>query len=297
MVHPLDFPNSPKITKIQNPQNPKSKIPNIQNPKSLKSKFQNPRNPKFPQSKIQNPPNPNSKIQNPQNPQFGDFGFWILDFGSLCSNSLCEATNAPNFGFWRKILDVGFWAFWILDLGDFGFWILDFGDFGSWGFWILDFGALGILDFGFWGRNPKSKIQNPNFFGRFWGFWILDRYVANLFVAANFGDFGFWGFWILDFGSWGFWILGILDFGFWGFGILDCGDFGSWILDRYVANLYVRPPTPGFRGFWILDFEVGGMKKFGCKIRSKFWILHKSKNTVHAAPGRRINISKVEKKI
>ena len=254
-----------------------------------------------------------------------------MDFGSLCSNSLCEAPNAPNFGFWRKILDVGFWGFWILDLGDFGFWILDFGDFGfwilgildfgSWGFWILDFGALGILDFGFWGRNPKSKIpqskiQNPNFFGRFWGFWILGfgplSYVANLYVAPNFGDFGFWTldfgdfvFWILGILDFGFWILGILDFGFWGFWILDCGDFGSWILDRYVANLYVRPPTPqiwgfgildfggfGDFGFWILgilDFEVGGMKKFGCKIRSKFWILHKSKKTVHASPGRRIS--------
>ena len=44
----------------------------------------------------------------------------------------------------------------------------------------------------------------------------------------------------------------------------------------------------GFWGFWILDFEVRGMKKFGCKIRSKFWILHKRKKTVHASPGRRI---------
>ena len=152
------------------------------------------------------------------------------------------------------------------------------------GFWILDLG-----DFGFW----------------IWG--ILD---------VGFGDFGFW---ILDLGDFWFWILGILDFGFWGFWILDCGDFGSWILDRYVANLYVRPPTPqiwgfwildfggfgdfgfwiwgildfGFWGFWILDFEVGGMKKFGCKIRSKFWILHKSKKTVHASPGRRICIFQV----
>ena len=33
------------------------------------------------------------------------------------------------------------------------------------------------------------------------------------------------------------------------------------------------------------------MKKFGCKIRSKFWILHKSKKTVHASPGRRISCS------
>ena len=42
-------------------------------------------------------------------------------------------------------------------------------------------------------------------------------------------------------------------------------DFGFWILDRYVAILYVRPPTPQILdfggGFWILDF--GGV----------FWIL------------------------
>ena len=186
-----------------------------------------------------------------------------------------------------------------MDLGDFGFWILDFGDFGFWISGILDFGfwILGILDFGFWGRNPKSKIpqskiQNPNFFGRFWGFWILDfgplcskslcgpKFRG--FWILDFGDFGFWildlgdfGFWILDSGDFGFWILGILDLGFWiwGFWILDFGDFGFWILDLYVANLYVRPPTPqiwgildfgfwGFWGFWILDFGDFG-----------FWIL------------------------
>ena len=128
VVHPLD---PPKI------QNPKSKI---RNPKS-----------KIPQSKI-------------QTFSAGFRGFWILDFGSLCSISLCEAPTAPNpgdFGFW--ISDFGFWildfGFWILDFGfcilepyvaillvqflDFGFWISDFG------FWILDFGFR-ILDFGFW---------------------------------------------------------------------------------------------------------------------------------------------------
>ena len=116
------------------------------------------------------------------------------------------------------ILDFGSWGFRILDFGDFGFWILGILDFGSWGFWILDFGALGILDFGFWGRNPKSKIQNPKSPKSAKKVWILDRYVANLYVAPNFGDFGFW---ILDFGGFGdfgFWILGILDFGFWGWG-------------------------------------------------------------------------------
>ena len=73
---------------------------------------------------------PESQIQNPKSPiqtflaKFS--GFWILDFGSLCSNSLCEAPT-PH------ILDFG---------GDFEFWILEVGDTG---FWIL-----GILDFGFW---------------------------------------------------------------------------------------------------------------------------------------------------
>ena len=37
-----------------------------------------------------------------------DFGFRILDFGALCSNSFCA-----DFGFW--ILDFGFWIlFWTL---------------------------------------------------------------------------------------------------------------------------------------------------------------------------------------
>ena len=63
-------------------------------------------------------------------------------------------------------------------------------------------------------------------------------------------------------------------------------------MDRYVANLYVRPPTPqiwgildfgdfGFWGFWILEFGDFGF----C---DKFWILHKKKKTVHADPGWRI---------
>ena len=51
--------------------------------------------------------------------------------------------------------------------------------------------------------------------------------------------------------------------------ILDFGDLGFWILDRYVAILYVKPPTPQileFRGgFWILDFGDFGF--WG------FWIL------------------------
>ena len=174
-----------------------------------------------PKSKIQNPP-----IQNPKSKLFWPI-LGILDFGPLCSKSLC----GPKFrGFW--ILDFGDFGFWILDLGDFGFWILGILDFGFWGFWILDFGL--------------------------WGFWILDfgPLCSKCLCEAKFGDLEFW---ILG-------VLGILDFGFWGFGILD---FGFW-------------------GFWILDFEVWGMKKFGCKIRSKFWILQKSKKTVHASPGRRI---------
>ena len=114
-----------------------------------------------PESKIQNPESKiqNSPIQNPKSklfrPDFGDFGFWNLDFGSLSSNSFCEAPGGPifwilDFGF--RILDFGFrilyFGFWILDFGfrilDFGVWSLDFG------FWILDFGFW-ISDFGFWG--------------------------------------------------------------------------------------------------------------------------------------------------
>ena len=108
---------------------------------------------------------PESQIQNPKSSiqtflaKFS--GFWILDFGSLCSNSLCEAPTphildfGGDFEFWKLgIQDFGFWGFWILDFGSWGYRILDFGDFGDFGFWIL-----GILDFGFPG---------------FWGFWILD---------------------------------------------------------------------------------------------------------------------------
>ena len=174
VVHPLDLPKIPKsqnpksqipkIPKIQNPKSPKSpKIPQIQNPKSPKSKIQNPQNPKSPKiPKIQNPKSPKSQNPNWGFLDFGFWGFWILDFGPLCSKSLCEAPNAPNlgdfgfwilailgvldFGFWiRGILDFGFWGFWILDLGDFGFWILGILDFGFWGFWILDFADFGAF--------------------------------------------------------------------------------------------------------------------------------------------------------
>ena len=142
---------------------------------------------------------------------------------------------------------------------------------------------MGSLDFGFWGRNPKSKIQNPQSklfwpnFGDF-GCWILDRYVAILYVRPQpphildfGGDFEFWilevgdsGFWILgilDFGDFGFWILGMLDFGI--FGILGILDFG--FLEHYVADLYVQSLDFGDFGFWILgilDFGFWG-----------FWIL------------------------
>ena len=142
-------PGPPQNPKIQNPQNPKSKIPKIPKskiPKIQKAKTQNPQNPKSPKSQ-----KPKSKIQNPQNPNF---------FGRILG-----------------ILDLGFWIirkqFFTWGLQRPKFWISaeDFGDLGFWGFEIL-----GSLDFGFWGRNPKSKIPNPNFFGQI--FWIL--------------DFGFW---------------------------------------------------------------------------------------------------------
>ena len=71
-------------------------------------------------------------------------------------------------------------------------------------------------------------------------------------------------------------------------------------MDRYVANLFVRPPTPqfldfggGFWGFWILDLGDFGFLSLGFWIfdfgfSDKFWILHKKKKTVHADPARRI---------
>ena len=123
-----------------------------------------------------------------------------MDFGSLCSNSLCEAPT-PH------ILDFGGdFEFWILEIGDTGFWILGILDFGLRGFWIL-----AILDFGDFG------------FSGFWGildFGFLEHYVADLYVQSL--DLGIWGLWILDFGFWGSWIL---DFGdFW-----SLGDWGFWI--------------------------------------------------------------------
>ena len=257
---------------------------------------------------------------------FGFWGFWILDFGRR--------------GFWMLDFgdfgDFGFWGFWILDFrdfGDFGFWILDHYvadlyvqslDFGFWGFWILDFGDLGfwILDFGDFGfwilgpesqiQNPKSKIPNPNFFGRI--FWILDRYVAILYVRPqrpifwilagilNFGfwklgiqDFGFWGFWILDFGRRGFWMLDFGDFGFWILDFRDFGDFGFWIFGTLcsgslcakfgVWNLGILDFGDfgfwilgildfGFWGSWDLDFGLGILD---WQVVTKFWMLHKKR--------------------
>ena len=127
-----------------------------------------------PKSKIQNPP-----IQNPN--FFGRFwGFWILDFGPLCSESLCEAPNAPNlgdFGFWilgiLGILDFGFWGFWILDFGFWGFWILDFG---VWGFWILDFGFCDK----FWILHKKKKTVHADPGRRIFSYVYLSVYVFDM---------------------------------------------------------------------------------------------------------------------
>ena len=123
-------------SKIQTPQNPKSKIPKIQNPQNPKSsaEIQNLRR-RGPHVKncflmMQNPKSKIPKIR-PKKLGFWILGIWILDFrdfgdfglwifGTLCSRSLCA-----KFGFWN----LG-----ILDFGDFGFWILGF-----WGFWILEF--------------------------------------------------------------------------------------------------------------------------------------------------------------
>ena len=186
---------------------------------------------------------PESQIQNPKSPiqtflaKFS--GFWLLDFGSLCSNSLCEAPT-PH------ILDFGGdFEFWILEVGDTGFWILGILDFGLRGFWIL-----GILDFGFWGF--------WNHFRDFGDFGFLEHYVADLYVQSL--DFGIWGFWILDFGDFGFWILGILDFGFWRF--LEFGGLG--ILDWQVVTK-----------FWMLHKRRRLCTPTGsadlCHMISQFW--------------------------
>ena len=167
-------------SKIQTPQNPKSKIQNPQNPKCKIPKIQNPQNPKSKIPKIQNPKS-SAKIQN-----LGRWGPHVKNCYITIQNpkSKIPKIRPKKFGFWIfGILDFGFWILGILDFGfwdfgDFGFWILGFWilDFGFWGFWILDFGILGILDFGDFG---------------FWGFWDF----------GGFGFWGFWGFWILGF--WG----------------------------------------------------------------------------------------------
>ena len=60
---------------------------------------------------------PESQIQNPKSPiqtflaKFS--GFWILDFGSLCSNSLCEPPPPHILDFGGG--DTGFWILGILD--------------------------------------------------------------------------------------------------------------------------------------------------------------------------------------
>ena len=65
--------------------------------------------------KIQNPNSgiQNQKFRNPKSklfwPDFGDFVFWTLDFGLLCSNSSCEAPAGPVLDFGFGILDCGSW--------------------------------------------------------------------------------------------------------------------------------------------------------------------------------------------
>ena len=175
-----------------------------------------------PKSKIQNPP-----IQNPKSKLFWPI-LGILDFGPLCSKSLC-GPNFGDFGFWilgiLDLVDFGFWiwGFWILgilDFGDFGFWILGILDFGLWGFWILDFGPL----------CSKSLCEAPN--------------VLNLGIL-NFGFWGFWGFWILDFGDFEFWILDFEVGGMKKFGLE--ANFGFYIRVRRQCT----PPRVG--GFYIID--------------------------------------------
>ena len=111
-----------------------------------------------PESKIQNSPiqNPKSKLFRPD---FGDFGFWSLDFGIwILDRYVAFLYMRPPPPQISGILDFGFW------ISDFGFWILDFG------FWILDFGFR-ILDFGALCSN--SSCANFGFWILDFGFWIL----------------------------------------------------------------------------------------------------------------------------
>ena len=91
---------------------------------------------------------PESQIQNPKFPiqtfLAKIWGFWILDFGSLCSKSACEAPMPQMLDFGGDL------EFWIFEVGDSGVWILAFGDFGFWTLGILDSGIGGFGDFGFW---------------------------------------------------------------------------------------------------------------------------------------------------
>ena len=113
-------------SKIQTPQDPKSKITKIQNLKSQnpKSKIPKIQNLKSPKSKIQNHPNPKSsaEIQN-----LGRCGPHVKNCFLMIQNpkSKIPKIRPKKLGFWiLGILNFGFWGFWILD---FGFW--DLGDF------------------------------------------------------------------------------------------------------------------------------------------------------------------------
>ena len=95
-------------SKIQNPENPKSKIPKIQNPQNPKSPKSKILNPKSPKSKILYPQLPKSKIQNPrQNPKYGALGPHI-------KNCYITIQNQKSRKFGQKSLD---WGFWISDSG------------------------------------------------------------------------------------------------------------------------------------------------------------------------------------
>ena len=282
----IQDPQNPKskIPKIQNPQNPKSpkskipkfqnpnfahkdllhNVPKIQNPKSPKSrkskipKIQNPKSPKSPKSKI--PKIPKAKIQNPHNPKFKIPKIPKIQNPKSPKSKIPNPQNPKSKLFWP-------------DFGDFGFRILDFGDFG--------FGIPAPKSKIQTPQNPKSpkskipKIQNPQNpkssaeiqnLGR-WG-----PHVKNCFLMMQNPKskipkirpkkLGFWILGILDFGDFGFWwflIFGILDFGFgfWGFWIL--GFWGFWILVFGDFGFWDFGDFGfwGFWGFWIFGFWGG----------------------------------------
>ena len=159
-ISKIQNPRSPK-SKIQNPKSPKSKIPKFQNPyfahkdllhnvpkiqnpkspKSRKSRIQNPQNPKSKIPKIQNPKSPKSKIQNPKSPKSK-----IL-YPQLPKSKIQNPRQNPKYGALGPHIKNCYITIQNPKSKIQKIWPKKFG--------------LGILDFGFGIPAPKSKIQTP----------------------------------------------------------------------------------------------------------------------------------------